>query len=203
MITNMGRVVLFSAGAAVLVGCAARDAGLPVGHWRGEGTAIYVEQSKKNDDYGLDRSVWGAYPTKLKIERLAAEPHERLRLEIHSGKGTLELDEREATWLVVVLDEAWRSRDGRARCYRLVEFGVSTDGMPPKLERAENGPVYASLMSAGDTRVLQIHYGEGYEDTIEFRGSQVDKVGSFTSHEEAKWIRWCENLRRTDKDAPL
>jgi hypothetical protein len=175
-------------------GCAGR-AEMPVGKWQGKGVACALEQKTEGDVHSVGWGKTGIYPTCLKIERVCETP-ERLRLEVCSCKGTLELEGRESTHLIAVIEEAWRSPDDMTAFYRLVEYGVSLDGTPPKLEQSASGPIVASLMARGKNRIFQIMYSEGFTDTYIFRGKTLVKTGIFHAEEGGNWVRWAERLKK-------
>ncbi|MBW7906241.1 MAG: hypothetical protein LC135_04835 [Phycisphaerae bacterium] len=183
-------------GLGLLGGCAAKRAAVPLGEWRGEGTAVVLEQRKEEGGYSLAKGHRGRYPTWLRIERVADAPRERLRLEIVSEKGDVQMKDREKVHIIAVLEEAWRSEDDKAVLYRLVEMGGTTDGTEPKPDREALGPLWASCMVRNGAQVLQIHYMEGFEDTFAFHGDRLEKHGSFVSDQDAGWVRWTERLRR-------
>ncbi|HMQ16241.1 MAG TPA: hypothetical protein PKC49_09730, partial [Phycisphaerae bacterium] len=155
-----------------------------------------LEQRKEGEGYGLAKGHRGQYPTRLKIERVADAPRERLRLEIVSEKGDVQMKDREQVHIIAVLEEAWRSADEQAVLYRLVELGGTTDGTEPKPDTEALGPLWASCVVRNGAQVLQIHYMEGFEDTFAFRGDRLEKHGSFVSDQDAGWVRWVERLRR-------
>ncbi len=193
--------VLLTVLAALNAGCATlhTQATIPTGSWTGDG--VFVAAGPSPDAKGhVTTRPWireqGRYPTDLTIRAVQIDDQDGYEIEILSPRGRTEHLEGDRTHLIVRLVPAHRLRDGLIQTYRVTDFGVAFHEEPPKLDSGPHGEAHASCMLEGGVLVLQMHYLEGFNDTLRFAGNTVTKDGTYAGNEGDGFIHWTERLRR-------
>jgi hypothetical protein len=179
-------------------GCAAgpRRAEIPLGTWSGQGIVVaYGQEDGDQQTKPANILEHGAYPTRLKIERVAVGGDDAIELEILSERGHYEHLEGDRTHLIVQLKKDSSCADDRITLYRLIGMGLEFDKKPEveEVEPAERS--YATCMLVEGDLILCVHYMDGFVDNFCFRGNLLRKDGSYAPKPAEGVIHWSEVLR--------
>ncbi|MEW6250835.1 MAG: hypothetical protein AB1716_09315 [Planctomycetota bacterium] len=182
----------------LVTGCSATQrAEIPTGRWVGEGRFVLLRSSSGAPVPGRAEPMTGTYSTELTITRGAGDAAERIVIEIRSQRGPIPGLDGDRTHLIAELEPAAVLAEGRIRTYRIARAGLSSDPVPPELEEGPDEDAQAVAFACDGELVLNLHYMNGFRDTLRIRRATACKDGSLRGVLENGAIEWSETLRKT------
>ncbi len=192
--------------AASIGGCALPrpDGTIPLGQWTGEGWFVAEKWATPGTvpattEPAEPQSGHARYCTTLSISPIRLEGHDLVELKIQSEHADDPIwKDDQAVRLTVLLEEGKRVSESIV-LYRLVDWRYNPKADQRPMLYTSRRPGYAaSCFSEGGETVLVLNYESEFVDTIRFRGSQVEKTGSYHVKNDQKGtlIHWMEQLHR-------